>query len=218
MKTIYTLAIAGIVVLAAALGLVYSGIINVSARAPHSGPINWLLSTASDASIQRHASDIRAPDLSDPQLIAAGASDFAAMCAGCHGGPGLSRDAAGQGLNPQAPDLAHVAEHRSPEEVFWVTREGIRMTGMPAWGVTHDDSALWPVVALVMQLPELDASGFEKLRQQGRTLSHHGDAETPDHDHGGTNDHGGGAHHNDHADEKGDDNGPPGHEGHDHDH
>lgn len=217
MRTLYTLAIAGIVGLGVALGLVYSGLINISARIPHSAPVEWLLSTASDASIERHASNVDVPDLTDPDLIAAGASDFSAMCAGCHGAPGLARDSVGQGLNPQAPDLVHAAEHRSPNEIFWVTREGIRMTGMPAWGASHEDPALWPVVALVMQLPSLDADAFDRLRQQGTSLSHHGDAAVTDHDHGDGNDHDATSQSDHHAPED-EESVPAGHEGHDHDH
>lgn len=219
MRALYTLAIAGTLTVGLILGLVYSGLINVSARIPHSVPFEWLLSTASDASIERHALGIDVPDLQDPEMIAAGANDYAAMCAGCHGAPGVSRDSIGQGLNPEAPNLAHAGETRSPNEIFWVTREGIRMTGMPAWGTTHDDAALWPVVALVMELPKLDATAFAALVERGRQFSHHGDAEVHEHDHGPGAGHGETSSKGHHPDEHGQDmDVPAGHEGHDHDH
>ena len=40
----------------------------------------------------------------------------------------------------------------TPAEQFWIIKHGVKMTGMPAWGVTHDDEMLWDVVALVRKL------------------------------------------------------------------
>jgi len=113
-------------------GFAYSGLYDVSASSPHSGVVNWLLSTISHASIERHASNVNVPDLSDVSLVRAGSSDFSTMCAGCHGAPGHAPEAIGQGLNPPAPDLAESATHMKPAELFWVIKHGIKMTGMPA--------------------------------------------------------------------------------------
>jgi len=44
-----------------------------------------------------------------------------------------------------------------------VVKHGIKMTGMPAWGVTHDDDLLWDVVAFVRKLPELTPEQYEAL-------------------------------------------------------
>jgi hypothetical protein len=48
------------------------------------------------------------------------------------------------------------------------------MTGMPAWGSTHTDDELWPVVALMTRLPELDATAYEELRNRAEGFGHHG--------------------------------------------
>lgn len=37
------------------------------------------------------------------------------------------------------------------------------MTGMPAWGVTHDDEILWDVVAFLRKLPEITADQYQAL-------------------------------------------------------
>jgi hypothetical protein len=51
------------------------------------------------------------------------------------------------------------------------------MTGMPAWGSTHSDDALWPVVALMTALPELDSEAYEDLLGRAEGMGHHaGDA------------------------------------------
>ena len=102
-------------------------------------------------------------------------NDFNSMCIGCHGGPGTEPAAMGQGLNPPAPDLAVSAAEMTSAELFWVTKHGIRMTGMPAWGVTHDDDAIWPVVALLTRLPDLDEAGYQSLLASAEGHGHHAD-------------------------------------------
>lgn len=155
------------------LGIAYSGIVDIAATSPHSGLAKWFLSTTARNSIERRARDIEIPDLSDDVLVHAGVNDFNAMCAGCHGAPGRAPSAMGEGLNPPAPDLSRSAARMTPAELFWVTKHGIRMTGMPAWGATHDDNALWPVVALMARLPELDADAYEALIASAEGMGHH---------------------------------------------
>ena len=83
----------------------------------------------------------------------------------------------------------------TPAELFWVTKHGIRMTGMPAWGATHDDDALWPVVAFMTALPQLDGVGYKTLLEKADGIGHHATDEgatvpdeKPAHDHS-THDH-----------------------------
>ncbi len=179
MKTLTTFIIAAAVGVIAIVGFAYSGIYDVSASSSHSSIANWLLSTTSHASVKRQAKDIEMPNLNDDALALAGVNDFNGMCAGCHGAPGQSPEAMGQGLNPPPPDLAESALEMSPAELFWVTKHGIKMTGMPAWGVTHDDNAIWPVVAFVTKLPELDATQYQDLLDNAEGMGHHS-TDSPD--------------------------------------
>ncbi len=175
MKILKTLTIAAAIGVIAIVGFVYSGIYDVSAGSSHSGIANWLLSTTSHASVKRQAKAIEVPDLNDDALALAGVNDFTEMCAGCHGAPGREPGAMGRGLNPSPPDLAEAALEMSPAELFWVTKHGIRMTGMPAWGVTHDDDAIWPVVAFITKLPDLDATQYQDLLAHAKGMGHHAD-------------------------------------------
>ncbi len=236
MKLLMTLL--GVIVLIAvgAIGFAHSGIYDVSASASHSGPVSWLLSTTSHASIKRRAGAVDVPDLTDESLVRAGVNDFDTMCAGCHGAPGRVPEAVGQGLNPPAPDLAESAAHMSSAELFWVTKHGIKMTGMPAWGATHDDDALWPVVAFMSSLPDLDAEGYQALLASAQGMGHHAaddngphahgenDSVSPadEHDHGGsTTEHNPTSDgHDDHTHDEpmADQTEPPDDDGHDHEH
>lgn len=173
MKIFATFALVFIIAVISLVGFAYSGLYNVSAISPHSGITDWLLSTTSHASIERRAREVEVPNLEDQALAMAGINDFDSMCAGCHGAPGREPEAIGRGLNPPAPDLAEEAAELTPAELFWVTKNGIRMTGMPAWGATHDDDSIWPVVAFMRKLPGLDKAGYEEMLNNAAGYGHH---------------------------------------------
>lgn len=157
-----------------AVGLfLYCGLFDVSATAQHSSLTKWLMTSTMHASVGRQGESIEVPDLNEKNLMLAGIIDFEAMCVACHGAPGKSPSPVGQGLNPPAPDLHKSALHHRPGELFWVIKHGIKMTGMPAWGASHDDESLWPVVALLMALPELNAETYDALRKQAEGMGHH---------------------------------------------
>jgi mono/diheme cytochrome c family protein len=149
-----------VVLVGGGLAFVYSGIYDVAAAKPHTGIMHWMLSTVSDRSIERHSGGIQAPDLTGPDRIREGMEHYHAMCEICHGGPGLERTETARGLNPHAPNLAESAKEMSPAELFWVTKNGIKMTGMPAFGVTHSDDKIWSIVAFLETLPGMSGADY----------------------------------------------------------
>lgn len=179
MKTVITTLI--VTVLLGLIGLltfVYSGAYDVSASSPHTALTNWAMSTTMHESVARRARSINIPDLNRDELILAGINDFEAMCVGCHGAPNKEPGPMGQGLNPLAPDLQRSAQHLTAAELFWVTKHGIKMTGMPSWGVAHSNNDLWPVVALMVALPGLTAETYGALLARAEGKGHHGAGET----------------------------------------
>jgi mono/diheme cytochrome c family protein len=155
------------------VGILYSGLYNVSAMTPQGKLAHWVTSTTMRASVDRRARNIAVPDLVDEALQLAGINDFDSMCAACHGTPAEDPEAMGLGLNPPAPDLAESAAKRTAAELFWITRNGIRMTGMPAWGASHDDEDLWPVVAFMTRLPGLSAEDYQSMLAKAEGIGHH---------------------------------------------
>jgi Cytochrome C oxidase, cbb3-type, subunit III len=129
---------------------------------PHSEPVFWFMQTARYRSIVSHATDAVPADLSNPNRIASDAWQYDEMCSSCHLAPGMQRTEISQGLYPRAPELRRGSQ-LTPAEQFWVLKHGIKMTGMPAWGVTHDDNVLWDVVAFLHKLPELSADEYQAL-------------------------------------------------------
>jgi len=140
-----------LVVLAAAGGLVYlyGGGYDVAAVDPEPGFVDRALARISDRSIARHAAGIQVPPLADPAMIARGAAQYRASCAVCHGGPGVKPSAAGMGLNPGPPDLVDTAREMPAHEIYWVVKNGIQRTGMPAFGPSRGERDLWAIVAFV---------------------------------------------------------------------
>lgn len=161
------------VLIIAPLAFVYSGIFNVAATATHDPVTNWLLTQTRIRSIEVRSKGIEVPDLDDEKLQLAGINDFNSMCAECHTAPGREPSSLALGLNPPAPDLAERALEVGPETLFWVTKNGIRMTGMPAWGVSHSDDDIWPVVAFMQVLPDLDAEDYQEMLQDAKGMGHH---------------------------------------------
>jgi mono/diheme cytochrome c family protein len=162
LSIIFTIAGLGI------LGIIfiYSGIYNVSAIRPETGITKWILETTSDNSVEHHSKGIKVPDLDDSSMIKEGFARYKEMCESCHGAPGKKETELAKGLNPPAPDLSESGEEMSAEELFWVTKNGIKMTGMPAWGKTHPDNKIWPIVAAVKKLHETSPEEYNSYPEE----------------------------------------------------
>jgi mono/diheme cytochrome c family protein len=160
---IATLAAGAVLAAIVAASLVHMGSFDVAADKPHSQPVFWLMNTVRERSVAIRAADVTAPgDLADAKRIASGAAQYDEMCSLCHLGPGMKRTEISRGLYPRAPELRRKSE-LTPAEQFWIVKHGLKMTGMPAWGVTHNDELLWDVVAFLQKLPELTADQYQTL-------------------------------------------------------
>jgi mono/diheme cytochrome c family protein len=156
----------------------YSGIPDVSATKPEGKITDWFLNTTKDHSIRSRAERIAVPSLNDSSLVATGFEHYQAMCVTCHGAPGKEPDELAQGLNPPAPDLAGSTTDLSPSEMFVIVKDGIKMTGMPAWGSTHSDSAIWAIVAFLHYLQTLTPETYNAfqnshLQEKTEAIEHH---------------------------------------------
>ncbi|MDE1988853.1 MAG: cytochrome c [Betaproteobacteria bacterium] len=160
-RAISYMAIGIVLVTIGAGAFIYSGFYNVGADDAHTRPIYYVLETLRAHSIKAHARDITVPNLSDEKLILKGAGQYAAMCTNCHLMPGKGNSEFRAGLYPQPPNLT--LTRVNPQEAFWVVKHGIKMSGMPAWGSTHDDETIWSVVAFMQRLPDLSPAQYKEL-------------------------------------------------------
>ena len=99
----------------------------------------------------------RAARLKEPSTTPTGLDNaqmiFGSECSDCHGDDGRTPTDIGRGLYPRAPDLTSVAvQHWSDREMFWIIRNGIRLSGMPAFGRQLSDQETWSLVHYVKNL------------------------------------------------------------------
>ena len=158
----WRLVIGTLVVLAGVVAVaIYEGLYNIAADVPHTQPVYWLLETARERSVAVRARDIVVPnDLDDANRISKGRIFGDVQWR--HLAPGMERTEISGGLYPRAPELRRGTD-LTPAEQFWIIKHGVKLTGMPAWGVTHDDELLWDVVAFVRKLPEMTPEQYETL-------------------------------------------------------
>jgi cytochrome c553 len=153
-------AIALAVIVAAVVA--FGGLYPVAASNPHTAGVNWFLGISRDHAIERSASGLPTPKFSAAD-IREGAGHFKGMCQACHGGPGVEAEEFAAGMNPRPPNLAKAVGDLSVSEVFWIEKNGLKMTGMPAFGKTDEDEELWKVAAFVKALPTFGASDYATI-------------------------------------------------------
>lgn len=148
-------------VVAAGCAFVWFGVYNVGADDPHTRPMLVLMQTLRGRSIHVRSQALTPPDLDDPSLVLKGAGHYAAMCTGCHLAPGMHDSEIRPGLYPMPPNLSQ--QRVDPRDAFWVIKHGVKMSAMPAWGLTHDDATIWSMVAFVQQLPRLTPAQYRDI-------------------------------------------------------
>lgn len=156
-------AIAMLVLLAAiATVVVLGGLYPVAASSPHSAGVRLVFESAMHNAVKNEAGGIEAPRLARADVLEGG-SHFKGMCQQCHGGPGAEPEQFATVMNPNPPELTHAAREWSQEEIFWIAKHGIKMTGMPAFGQYASDEELWKIAAFVEQLPNVGAGDYAAL-------------------------------------------------------
>ena len=149
-----------LVLIAAAIA--FGGLYPVGASTRHSAPVGWLLTESREHSVKRSAADLTAPQFSAAD-IREGAGHFKGMCQECHGGPGAEPEEFAAGMNPRPPDLSKAADDLSASEVFWIEKNGLKMTGMPSFAKTDPDEDLWKVAAFVKAMSKFSASDYASI-------------------------------------------------------
>lgn len=133
----------------------FGGFYDAAASDEQPAVIDWALANVRGASIARHATQTPPASLEDPAIIQAGARAFAARgCVKCHGAPGVNWEKFSEGMRPYPADLKETAPQRTAAEIFYVVKNGIKMTGMPSFGSTGvPDDEIWKIAAFVKKIP-----------------------------------------------------------------
>jgi len=102
-----------------------------------------------------------------PAVLAEARAHFADHCALCHGNDGKGKTELGRNLYPRVPDMTLPStQSQSDGEVFATIENGVRMTGMPAWGNGSAASrrASWALVHFIRHLPKLTPRELEEMK------------------------------------------------------
>jgi cytochrome c553 len=170
-----------------ALLFAWSGIYNVAASRDHIGITTAFLELALRSSVRTQSLGIDPPMLDDDQLVALGAAHFHSGCAPCHGSPLASTPPPFENMLPAPPSLSNAAEAWTDAQLFWIVKNGLKFTGMPAWPAIERNDEVWTVVAFLKRYSELDAQEYGELIRtaEGSTnefalcVRCHGDETTP---------------------------------------
>jgi mono/diheme cytochrome c family protein len=90
---------------------------------------------------------------------------FADHCASCHANDGSGNTELGRSLFPRAPDMRLAqTQDKTDGELYWIIENGIRLTGMPAWGVGGgNDIDTWKLVHFIRHLRELTPEQLKEM-------------------------------------------------------
>ena len=169
-----------LLVAAGAAAIVYTGSFNTSAEIPPGKMEKTLATFALNKSVARRAPNRKNPLPATSETLRGGLAHFRENCVVCHGAPGVDPGEIGQGLNPGAPDLTLPrVQSRSDGQLYWIVDEGIRMSGMPAFGVTHGENELWQIVAFLRHLPEITDAEKAQLKGESEEAEHHHEEAPP---------------------------------------
>ena len=161
------------------------GLYPIGADNPPSGLERSLAMRAMDVYADKHKPAMDNPTPITPENLTEGAKEYEEHCAFCHGGAKARVSPMQNKFNPPAPQLLSRVPHDPDNWLFWVTKHGVRMTGMPSWDGVMSDEEIWKVIAFLKhsdKLPPETAAAWQKLATNPGEIGEH----TPEqHRHGG---------------------------------
>jgi len=177
------------------LAILAAGLIDMSAAAKPGKMESAIAPWALARSMARRAPEQSNPFANDPSVLPSGLAHYRVNCVLCHGAPDVEPAELAQGLNPPAPALESAeTQSLADGQIFWIVKNGIRLTGMPAFGPTHGGEEIWHIVAFVRHLPKIteeEKKAFESETKEEVEHHHEGapEAKESKNEHGDAHDH-----------------------------
>ena len=161
----HLLALVGVIAVVSGLWLWSSGI---GTRTPPGRIETAVAQVARTTMIPATARRLRNPEPATSENIRSGLEHWADHCASCHANSGAGDTEMGLGLYPPAPDMRQAAtQNLTDGELFYIIENGVKLTGMPAWGTGTEDSArsTWHLVQFIRRLPSLSESELADMEE-----------------------------------------------------
>ena len=162
---IVALVFVGALLLGIAVGA-YFVAVGVSARPQPSALETFVARSVRGIAIRVRGHNMTNPVSLNEDVIAEGRAHFADHCASCHGNDGSGNTEMGRGLYPRAPDMRLPAtQNLSDAELFHIIEDGVRLTGMPAWGTgtPEGEEQSWHLVHFIRHLPRITDEEIEQM-------------------------------------------------------
>ena len=150
-----------------AFAYIKSGIYNVGASSPHTKLTEWITHETMIHSVRSHARAIVAPQSATAAEVRRGFCAYETHCVACHGASAVARERWVSGMEPAPPYLLDATQRWRPRELFWIAKNGIKMTGMPSWRNAISDREIWDVVAFLEAQSKLDSQAYVRWRAAG---------------------------------------------------
>jgi mono/diheme cytochrome c family protein len=110
---------------------------------------------------------LKSPVSPTEENFIAGRDHFADHCTACHGNDGSGDTEMGRNLYPKAPDMRLArTQDLSDGELFYIIENGVKLTGMPAWGTgtPEGEKSTWQLVTFIRRMPKLTADDIEAMK------------------------------------------------------
>jgi mono/diheme cytochrome c family protein len=147
---------------------VKSGIYDVGASRRHTRFTEWITHDTMINSVGARARGITPPAWTSSAQLVAGYCAYETHCVACHGADAVAREPWVGGMEPQPPYLLDVTREFTPSQLFWIVKNGIKMTGMPGWGSSMSDRDIWNTVAWIEQTKKLPPQTYLRWRSERR--------------------------------------------------
>ncbi len=137
-----------------------------SARDNPSAMEVYVAKTARNLSIPASERGAKNPFAPTPEVLSEARAHFADHCATCHGNDGSGKTEIGQNLYPKTPDLRQSeTQNLTDGQIYYIIDNGIRLTGMPAWGGPGRDDESWKLVLFIRHLPQMTPQEMRDMEQ-----------------------------------------------------
>jgi mono/diheme cytochrome c family protein len=124
----------------------------------------------------RGAKETQSPVAASKEVLADAMAHFADHCAFCHANDGSGDTSIGKGLYPKPPDMRQPdTQNLTDGELFYIIHNGIRLTGMPAFGqdaAAEADLDSWKLVHFIRHLPNITSEELEKMKTMNPKSPH----------------------------------------------
>ena len=135
-----------------------------SARDNPSAMEVYVAKTARNLSIPASERDAKNPFAPTTEVLSEARAHFADHCATCHGNDGSGKTEIGQNLYPKTPDLRQSeTQNLTDGQIYYIIHNGIRLTGMPAWGGPGKDDDSWELVLFIRHLPQMSPQEMKEM-------------------------------------------------------